>query len=125
MYLAILDDQGRELAMGRVVLFDVLFRMSPGRNENEHCTIVNAVPITSASLTHGSAWAAALGLCEEVDSMPFVAVPLEHGRWLHVGEALGIAPGQLVLSWTLIRPGRKQDPDPSPKTPSDQAKSRV
>jgi len=121
MYLAILDDRGQELAMRRIVLFDVTFRMSPGRNPGEHCSIVNAEPIVSAPLQATKGWAAMLGLCEEVDSPPFTMIPMEHGHQMTFGQSLQVAPGQLVLTWFDIK-RFKETPDPKPVPPRVRSK---
>jgi len=116
MYLAILDDAGMELAINRIALYDVPFRMSPGRNEGEQCSFINAEMIVSSPLGTFSGWAAVLALCEEPDSLPFAMIPLDRGRMLFFGEALSIGPGQLVLGISDIGPSGRSDPDPHPVT---------
>ena len=125
MYLAILDDNGFELPIPRVVLFDVPFCLSPPRNGGYDYTVINAAPIISGPLNAKSGWAAALGVCYEVDCPPFVVVPLEHGRRMSFGESLGIAPGKLMFENKLTGPSGRQVPDPEPKTSGDRLKSRV
>ena len=119
MYLAILDAQGCELQISRIALYDVSFRLSPGQTPGDRCSFINVTPIHSSILSEYGR-PAGLGLCEEPDSAPFAIVPLGVGRVMNPGESLIIAPGQLVLSLTDIRPSGNRVPDPNP-----QLRSRV
>ena len=125
MYLAILDDKGQELAIPRIVLYDVPFRLSPGQGVGEQCSFINAIPIGTGPLEAKEGWAAALGLCEEVDSPPFALIPLSQGQALLMGQSLKIAAGMLAMSVSNIGPRGKSVPDPAPKTNLDRIRSRA
>ncbi len=125
MYLAVLDDKGVELPFKRVCLFDIVFKMSPARNSSDDYSIINVDDIKTSPFKGDACWAAMLGVCQEVDSPPFVLVPLDHGRVLDHGEALCIRPGQLVFAIHGLKPSGEQVPDPEPKSGWERLQSRV
>jgi hypothetical protein len=114
MYLVILDDKGNELPIRRLSLFDVSFKISPGRTGVEQCTFVNLAFIQTGEFEGEVGWAAALGVCAEADGAPFAVIPLEHGQRLFKSNMLNIAPGQLVFGLSDLKPLGKKQPDPEP-----------
>jgi hypothetical protein len=115
MYLAVFDDKGNELtAFGRRSLFKVNFKLSPPIFDADAYTIINQDQIMFDPASKKS-WAACLGVCQHADAVPFVIVPLEHGRMVRAGETLAIAPGQLALEVTNIRPKGRRKPEPDPR----------